>query len=150
MLFRSPYAVVVSCSDSRVPTELIFDEGLGSIFVIRNAGNVIDTVTLGSIEYGAGHLGAPLIVVLGHQNCGAVKATVEGGHATESIEEILSHIMPSYEAAKEQSEDEAVICELTEDKNIANSIGAIMESEAIRELVEENKLKVIGDRKSVV
>lgn len=144
-----PYAVIVSCSDSRVPTELVFDEGLGSVFVIRNAGNVIDAVTLGSIEYGAEHLGTPLIVVLGHQNCGAVKATVEGGHTTESIEEIINHIKPAYESAKEQSEDENIICGLTEDNNIENSIDAIMESEVIKELVNENKLKVVGAKYSL-
>lgn len=74
---QQPYAIVLTCSDSRVPPELIFDKGLGEIFVIRTAGNVPDPVVMGSIEYAAEHLGSPLIMVLGHERCGAVKATVE-------------------------------------------------------------------------
>ncbi|MEK7804022.1 MAG: carbonic anhydrase, partial [Deltaproteobacteria bacterium] len=71
---QHPFAVILSCSDSRVPPEHIFDQGLGDIFVVRVAGNVADSIELGSVEYAAEHLGVPLILVLGHQSCGAVKA----------------------------------------------------------------------------
>src|SRR5947208_9005654 len=74
---QHPFAVIVSCSDSRVPPEIVFDQGLGDLFVVRVAGNVIDDHGLGSIEYAVDHLGARLIVVLGHQSCGAVKAAKE-------------------------------------------------------------------------
>jgi len=74
---QRPFAVVLSCSDSRLPPELIFDQGLGDLFVVRVAGNIVDPAGLGSIEYAVEHLTTPLIVVLGHQNCGAVSATLE-------------------------------------------------------------------------
>ncbi len=99
---QQPYAVVLTCSDSRVPPELIFDKGLGEIFVIRTAGNVPDPIVLGSIEYAAEHLGSPLIMVLGHERCGAVKATVEaGGKSTGSknIDAIVEVVDASTEAA---------------------------------------------------
>lgn len=74
---QRPFAVVLSCSDSRLPPEVIFDQGLGDLFVVRVAGNVVDRDGLGSIEYAVGHLQTPLVIVLGHQNCGAVSATLE-------------------------------------------------------------------------
>ena len=74
ILAQTPFAVVLSCSDSRVPTEIVFDQGLGTLFITRVAGNVIETGTLGSIEYGIGHLKSHVVVVLRHEGCGAVKA----------------------------------------------------------------------------
>jgi carbonic anhydrase len=74
---QAPFCVLVGCSDSRVPPELLFGRGLGELFIIRNAGNTVDTAALGSIEYGVGVLGCPLIVVLGHEACGAVAAAVD-------------------------------------------------------------------------
>jgi carbonic anhydrase len=71
---QKPFAVIVSCSDSRVPPELVFDQGLGDLFVIRTAGNLVDSIALGSIEYAVKHLGVKLIVVMGHENCGVIKA----------------------------------------------------------------------------
>src|SRR5947209_7883859 len=79
---QKPFAVIVSCSDSRVPPELVFNVGLGDVFVIRTAGEVVDAVALGSIEYAVEHLGSSLIVVLGHQQCGAVAAAVSGANET--------------------------------------------------------------------
>lgn len=74
---QEPFVAYVSCSDSRVPPELLFGRGLGEMFIIRNAGNTVDTVALGSIEYAVAVLGVPLIVVMGHQSCGAVKAAID-------------------------------------------------------------------------
>ncbi|MBK7258284.1 MAG: hypothetical protein IPI01_10895 [Ignavibacteriae bacterium] len=76
---QHPYAIILTCSDSRVPPELLFDESLGQLFVVRDAGNVVDSVVLGSIEYAAEHLHAGLLIVLGHEACGAVNATIKGG-----------------------------------------------------------------------
>ena len=73
---QTPFVVLVSCSDSRVPPELLFGRGLGEMFIVRNAGNTVDTAALGSIQYGVGPLGVPLVVVLGHERCGAVEAAV--------------------------------------------------------------------------
>ena len=78
---QHPFAIVVGCSDSRVPPEAVFDQGLGDIFVVRTAGQVLDNASLGSIEYAVEHLGVPLVVVLGHDSCGAVTAAVKGGEA---------------------------------------------------------------------
>ena len=78
---QRPIAIVVSCSDSRIPPEIVFDQGLGDIFVVRTAGHVLDDAALASIEYAAEHLHVPLAVALGHQDCGAVKAAVGGGDA---------------------------------------------------------------------
>lgn len=97
---QKPYAVILTCSDSRVPPELLFDTGLGEIFVIRVAGNIPDPVVLGSIEYAAEHLGTPLVMVLGHERCGAVTATVDAkGKAAGNIGAIVKTISPAVKAA---------------------------------------------------
>ena len=92
---QKPYVAVVSCSDSRVPVELVFDTGPGELFVIRTAGNVVGSLEMGSLEYGIKHLKVPLVVVLGHQKCGAVKAAVDGGEHSSDIESILQEIRPA-------------------------------------------------------
>ena len=102
---QSPVAIVLTCSDSRVAPELYFDQGLGDLFVVRNAGNVVDDHVLGSIEYAVEHLHTPLIIVVGHEKCGAVSAAVAGGHAPGHIASIVESISPAVEAAKDQSGD---------------------------------------------
>jgi len=102
---QKPFAVIVSCSDSRVPPELIFDATLGDIFVVRTAGEVVDAVGLGSIEYAIEHLGTRLVVVLGHQRCGAVSAAVSGVTETGDIPDVLKAILPAVEETKGQSGD---------------------------------------------
>ena len=92
---QKPFAIILCCADSRVAPEIYFDQKLGDIFVIRNAGNVVDEVVLGSIEYGAEHLGSPLVVVVGHTSCGAVTAACEGGELPPNIEAIAAKIKPS-------------------------------------------------------
>lgn len=102
---QKPFAVIVSCSDSRVPPELVFDVSLGDIFVVRTAGEVVDEVVLGSVEYAIEHLGTHLIVVLGHQRCGAVSAAVSGAGETGDIPNVLKAISPAIEETKGQSGD---------------------------------------------
>ncbi|MCX5808988.1 MAG: carbonic anhydrase [Proteobacteria bacterium] len=102
---QKPFAVIVGCSDSRIPPEIIFDQGLGDLFVIRVAGNIVDDIALGSIEYAVDHLGTPLVVVLGHGKCGAVTTTVQGGEAYGHIGSIVKTIAPAVEKAKAQSGD---------------------------------------------
>jgi len=92
---QQPFAVVLCCSDSRVAPEIIFDQRLGDLFVIRNAGNVVDKLVLGSIEYAVEHLGSPLVVVLGHSSCGAVTATCQGGELQGQIAAIVRRIRQS-------------------------------------------------------
>ena len=92
---QTPYAVVLTCADSRVVPELIFDQGLGDLFVIRVAGNIIDKAVLGSIEYACIHLGINLVLVLGHQSCGAVSAAVAGTLSDLHIDELVLAILPA-------------------------------------------------------
>jgi carbonic anhydrase len=102
---QHPFAIVVCCSDSRVPPEIVFDQGLGDVFVIRTAGNVVDDVGLGSVEYAVEHFGVPLVVVLGHDRCGAVRAAVAGGEAPGHVEAIVSAIRPAVEKTKAEPGD---------------------------------------------
>lgn len=139
-----PFAVIVSCSDSRVPPMLIFDQGLGDLFEIRVAGNVIDSVSLGSVEYAVEHLGSPLVVVMGHEKCGAVKATLEGGEAPGSIGSIVENIKPAVEKVKASGVAEDQVYEKAIDENIKNAIAEIEKSPVIEELVASGKLKVVG------
>jgi carbonic anhydrase len=102
---QNPFAQVLSCSDSRVVPEILFDTGIGDLFVLRVAGNVVDYAILGSLEYGAAHLNAPLTVVLGHTCCGAVTAAVEGVDTNDHIQNLVESLMPAVEAARDMSGD---------------------------------------------
>jgi len=97
---QHPFAIVVSCSDSRVPPEVLFDQGIGDLFVIRTAGEVVTEVELGSIEYAVEHLGVGYLVVMGHKRCGAVDATLKGGDLPPNIEAVAAQIRPAVEAAR--------------------------------------------------
>lgn len=96
---QKPYAIILSCADSRVVPELAFDAGLGELFVIRVAGNVANTSSMASIEYAVAHLGTGIIVVLGHESCGAVTAAVNGGDNGHNLNHLLSHITPAIAAS---------------------------------------------------
>ncbi len=98
---QQPFAIVLCCSDSRVSPEIVFDQKLGNIFVVRNAGNVVDEAVLGTIEYGVEYLGSPLVVVMGHSQCGAVAAACKGGELSENIQWIVHKIAPSVEQGNE-------------------------------------------------
>jgi len=141
---QKPFAVIVCCSDSRVPPELVFDQGLGDIFVVRVAGNVVDPVVLGSIEYGVEHLHIPLVVVLGHQNCGAVRAAVAGGHADADIQAVVDRITPSVARAKSQPSPPADITELVADLNVRNSLDTIAASPIVSHLAHDAKVRLVG------
>lgn len=142
---QNPFAIILSCSDSRVPPEIIFDQGLGDLFVIRVAGNINDTMTLGSIEFAAKHLQAPLLVVMGHSDCGAVKATLEGGDLTPSIGAIASKIWPSVEVAISRNSDEALILEDAIVENVRSVLRDIKtNSRVIKELVVGGIFRAVG------
>ncbi len=142
---QHPYAIVLACADSRVSPELIFDESLGQLFVVRNAGNLIDSVILGSIEYAAEHLHTHLLLVLGHESCGAVSAAVSGGAESPNITSIVMRIAPAVEAMKAEHMPEANMVHATVAENVRNQMrDAVSESEVLRELVKEGKFEVIG------
>ncbi|WP_254638848.1 carbonic anhydrase [Clostridium beijerinckii] len=122
----------------------MFDQGLGDLFVIRDAGNVVDKITLGSIEYGAEHLNAPLILVLGHESCGAVKAAVDKAQVSENIQEIVDKINISVKNVEAKNPSKDKIYQEVEDANIKNTVSEIEKDPIIEELIKENKVKVVG------
>jgi len=139
---QKPFAVILGCSDSRIPPEIIFDQGLGDLFIIRVAGNIVDDIALGSIEYAVDHLGVQLVVVLGHGKCGAVSATVQGGEAHGHINCIVKAIAPAVEKAKKQSGD---LIDNSIKANVELVVDQIVSSKPIlSELVKEAKLKIAG------
>src|SRR5881394_3650126 len=139
---QHPHAQILGCSDSRVPPEIIFDQGLGDLFVVRVAGNVATDTELGSLEYGAKHLHIPLIVVLGHEKCGAVTAAVEGGPPEGHIGALVNLIAPAVEKSRGLPGDP-----------VANAVRANVElvvkqlrssTPLLSELVAHGKLKIVG------
>jgi carbonic anhydrase len=137
---QTPFAIIVSCSDSRVGPEVVFDQGLGDLFVVRTAGEVVTDVAMGSIEYAAAHLGCPLIMVMGHEKCGAVKATVEGGEAPGSIGSIVKLIKPAVEKAKGQGGDLLDNAIRNNAIMVAETIAA---SPIIKEKLAKGELKIV-------
>ena len=102
---QHPFAIIVGCADSRTSPEIIFDQNIGDLFVVRTAGNLVDDFALGSIEYAVEHLGSRLIVVLGHERCGAVQAALAGGSAPGHIEALVQAIQPAVAASKGKAGD---------------------------------------------
>jgi carbonic anhydrase len=139
---QQPFAVIVGCSDSRVPPEIVFDQGLGSLFVVRTAGEVVDDVVLGSVEYAIEHLNVRLVVVLGHEDCGAVQAAVEGGHELGHISVIIEAIEPAVEIAKNQKGD---LLHNAIKANIDLNVYKLKySSHLLREAIKNKCLKIIG------
>lgn len=144
---QKPLVTILCCSDSRVPPEIIFDQGIGDLFIVRVAGNIADKTEIGSIEYGVGHLGTPLLMVLGHTRCGAVTATVQGAEVHGSIPSIIAKIKPAADKTRaekrHQNDDDLVLRTIKANifKTIEDIFGA---SEEVRTLVRQGKLKVIG------
>jgi len=144
---QKPYAIILSCSDSRVPPEIIFDKSMGEIFVIRVAGNVPDPIVLGSVEYAVEHLGSPLIVVLGHERCGAVTAAVDAkGKPEGNIGAIVKEIAPAVKQAKKEAagKSKPELVETAIDDNIRLVAANISKrSSVIKHLLKEGKVKIM-------
>jgi carbonic anhydrase len=144
---QNPFAVIVGCADSRVPPELIFDQGLGDIFSIRTAGNIIGDYELGSIEYAIEHLGCKYIVVLGHENCGAIKAFMENPDTTNQHDHIKNIIEYLNEENEEKSLSEADKHQV--DKavraNILHGVHLLQNSQPVlKPLIDKKEVTVIG------
>lgn len=136
---QNPFAVVLGCSDSRVAPEIIFDQGLGDLFVVRVAGNVIGPIELSSIEYAVDVLKVPLIMVLGHENCGAIKAVLD--HQSQDIEPIAVKIeaaIKKYAKGKNVTVDEAVKA------NVKAVVDNLKEVPVLKRYLDEKKLNVVG------
>jgi carbonic anhydrase len=139
---QKPFAVIVGCSDSRIPPELIFDQGLGDLFVVRLAGNIVDNVALGSIEYAVEHLGSKLIIVLGHGKCGAVTAAAQGPDAPGHVGTILKAIQPAVKKARKLPGD---LVDNAIRANAALVVDKIKSSKPIlAEMAEKGEIEVIG------
>jgi carbonic anhydrase len=144
---QKPFATIFSCVDSRVPPELVFDRGLGDLFVIRTAGHVIDNAVLGSLEFGVAELKIPLLMVLGHEKCGAVKATVEAveknATAEGEINWLVEGIRPAVEDVKSQSGD---LLDNAVKANVTLTVERLMGSAILSEALEKSELRIVGGR----
>ena len=141
---QNPYAAIVGCSDSRAPMELIFDAGLGDLFIIRTAGNVISNIGLGSLEYAVEALKTPLIVVMGHQQCGAVRAAINGGTFSPCMRAVIDEICKC-------SPDDICSCdqEEIENKNILYTLSKIAGNTVISKAVEEGRVRLAAAKYSL-
>ena len=141
---QHPGAIILSCADSRVPPEIIFDQGLGDLFVVRVAGNIVEDLGLGSIEYAAEHLGSKLIVVLGHERCGAVDATLKGGEAPGHIAALVKKIQPAVEKSKDMPGDKLDNAVIT---NVRLVVEELKRSQPmLTEMAAQGKIKIVGAR----
>jgi carbonic anhydrase len=138
---QEPFAIVLGCSDSRVPPEIIFDAGLGDLFVIRVAGNIADRVELGSIEYAAVHLHAPLLMVLGHSQCGAVGAVVNGTKLDGNLPSIADEIRPAADKARDLSGDP--VDSAAKENARLTAKGIARRSILLKDLADEGELKIV-------
>jgi carbonic anhydrase len=139
---QKPFAIVVSCSDSRVGPEIVFDQGLGDLFVVRTAGNVVDDVGLGSIEYAVEHFGTPLILVLGHNRCGAVSAAVSGGEAPGHVRAVVDAILPAVEKVKDQPGDPVANAVRANVREVVKRLQTA--APILPDRIKAGKLKIIG------
>ena len=141
---QSPKAIILACSDSRVGPELIFDQSLGDIFVVRTAGNVADAVGLGSIEYAVDHLHSSLLVVLGHQKCGAVGAACSGEKMpSRNLDAIVERINPAVSQAKSYAKADDLIESAIKENVHQSAKDVLANSQIIRDAVKAGKLSVI-------
>ena len=149
---QQPFAIILGCSDSRVPAEIVFDQGLGDLFVIRVAGNVVAPSQVGSVEFAAAKFGTPLVVVLGHSRCGAVEATLDelrqpAGMRSRNIRSIVNRVKPSVEAllATELRDDPDALAREAVKANVRASVDHLRHgSEILEELVVSSGLRIVG------
>lgn len=137
---QNPYAIILSCADSRVVPELAFDTGLGELFVVRVAGNVANTSSIASIEYAVANIGSPIIVVMGHESCGAVTAAIKGGDNGYNLNHLLGQIYPAVVARKKN----ALISDIVIKNAELSATELVNRSAIISEAVEKGKLTVVS------
>ena len=139
---QHPRAAIVACSDSRVGPEIVFDQGLGDIFVVRTAGNLIDAIGLGSLEYAADHLGVPLIAVMGHSRCGAFRAAAETNAAPGRLSVIAAALAPAIEKAKGSPGN---LVDAAAREHVKSTVAMLKACESvIKAPVEEGRLRIVG------
>jgi carbonic anhydrase len=138
---QKPFAAILGCADSRFPPEIIFDRGFGDLFVCRVAGNVATPEEIGSLEYGTLVLGAKLLIVIGHERCGAVDASIKGKEVPGQIGSLLNSIKPAVESSKDKNGDHL---DNAIKANVMLQASRLKASPVISKLIAENKLKVVG------
>ena len=136
---QDPFAIILSCADSRVVPEFAFDTGLGELFVVRVAGNVANSSSIASIEYAVAHLGTKLIMVLGHESCGAVTAAVAGGDNGYNLNHLLSHFTPAVDASPKDASVNDVVRKNAE----LNAQELVSRSKIISDAVENGGLEIV-------
>jgi carbonic anhydrase len=144
---QHPLAVILSCSDSRVPPEIIFDQGIGDLFVVRVAGNIAAGSQLASIKYAVDYLGAPLVVVLGHSQCGAVAAALAGGKQTPNLAALLAFIQPAVEKARQANPGASpeVLLNAAITDNVRQAMADLAASSpSIREGLKGGRVRLVG------
>ena len=146
---QNPLAAVITCSDSRIPVEMVFDQGVGDLFVVRVAGNVVGGDETGSVEYAVGHLGTPLVVVMGHTSCGAVTAAAKGAAKSEhgSIPELLRHIEPAVARVKEKQPDlegEKLVAAAIQENVWQSVADALAHSDLLANKARKGEITVVG------
>jgi carbonic anhydrase len=149
---QAPFAIILGCSDSRVPAEIVFDQGLGDLFVIRVAGNIVAPSQVGSVEFAVDKYGTPLVVVLGHSQCGAVKATIDelkqpkGNHST-NILSIVNRIRPALEPlfnTELRHHHDKLLDDSIHASILASTNQLRHGSQRLEELVQQGKLTIVG------
>lgn len=138
---QKPFASILSCADSRVPSEIVFDQGFGDLFVCRVAGNIATPEEIGSLEFGAAVLGSKVIMVMGHERCGAVAATIKGASVPGQIGSLLEAIKPAVAKSEGQPGDRL---ENACKANVLVQIEKLKSSPVLAQLIKENKLKIVG------
>ena len=149
---QEPFAIVLGCSDSRVPAEIVFDQGLGDLFVIRVAGNIVAPSQIGSVEFAAARFGTPLVVVLGHSLCGAILATLEelrrpSENQSRNLQSIVDRVRPAIESLldTEVARDEEALVRLAVRANIRASVHHLRHgSQILEQMIQEDRLRVVG------
>jgi carbonic anhydrase len=154
---QQPFAIVLGCSDARVPAELVFYQGLGDLFVIRVAGNIVAPSQIGSIEFACQQFGVQLVVVLGHTHCGAIQATVDAltgdpDDLSPNVAAIVDRVTPAVDpiVRSHQSSDRAELIQLAMQANVHQSVQLLqMRSRILRSLIRHNELKIVGAEYSI-
>lgn len=141
---QTPFAVILSCSDSRVPPEILFDQSLGNLFVVRDAGNVIDPAVLGSVQYGVDRLRAPLVVVVGHEGCSTVGTALGATPVPFAISSVLDQIRPAIRTARSTATTGEALFNATVQQNAQNSAAQVRNSALLAPLVKSGKLQVVA------
>jgi len=138
---QEPFAAILGCADSRVPAEIVFDQGLGDLFVCRVAGNIATPEEIGSLEFGTLVLGAKVLIVMGHERCGAVKAAIKGGELPGQIGSLIKSIDIGTVTPKS---DDLTSLEKAAKANIAHQVEVLKKSPVLSDLIAKGKLKIVG------